>query len=83
MALAFNLTWQDTTKDSQAESLGFDMGEDLFDDRVWIYLTPDAIKRRLNKLMYDNLGLAYATAYELHMRNFSSLDDFESESFRR
>ena len=76
MALYYNLTWQDIAQDSRAQSLGLNMTEDLFDDRVSIYLTTDAIISRINKLLSDNLGLTYATAFELHTRKFPNLDEY-------
>jgi len=83
MALYYKLSWQDIDKDSHAQSLGLDMAEDLFRDRVWIYLTTAAITARLNKVRSFNPGLAYGTALELYMRELPNIDDSQIESFRR
>ena len=83
MALAFILTWQDIGQDSQAQSLGLDMAEDLFDDKVWIYMTTAAITGKLNKVSSSSPGRAYGTALDLYMRKFPNLDESESESFQR
>ena len=79
MALYYNHTWTDTTQDYRAKSLSLEMAEDLFDDKVWIYLTTAAIVRKLNKLCNENLGTAYATAYSLHSGKCSNLSISDSE----
>lgn len=56
------------------------MEADLLHDRMWMYLTTDAIMRKREKLQSDDSS-TYAKAYSLHLCEHPSQSDSDPDSF--